>query len=124
MMDINYTGTFLCAQGFAREYIARHPGEAPSASNPRNGENEDGIPGVEPATALAAEGAASIVMVGSMSARVANFKVDCTAYNPSKAAVCQLARSLAQEWGIKGIRVNVRSLSPLSHLPQITADML
>jgi NAD(P)-dependent dehydrogenase (short-subunit alcohol dehydrogenase family) len=34
----------------------------------------------------------------------------CTAYNTSKAAVHQMCRSVAQEWGAHGIRVN--TLSP------------
>lgn len=34
----------------------------------------------------------------------------CTAYNTSKAAVQQMGRSLAQEWGQYGIRIN--TLSP------------
>lgn len=34
----------------------------------------------------------------------------CTAYNTSKGAVHQMCRSLAQEWGQYGIRIN--TLSP------------
>lgn len=33
----------------------------------------------------------------------------CAAYNSSKAAVIQLARNLAAEWGVHGIRVNTIS---------------
>jgi NAD(P)-dependent dehydrogenase (short-subunit alcohol dehydrogenase family) len=36
--------------------------------------------------------------------------LSCTAYNTSKAAVQQMCRSVAQEWGKFGIRVN--TLSP------------
>lgn len=36
--------------------------------------------------------------------------LSCTAYNSSKAAVQQMCRSVAQEWGQYGIRVN--TLSP------------
>lgn len=68
----------------------------------------------------------SIVLVASMSGQIANRAssdqssgltftdnlqgLHCTAYNSSKAAVQQMCRSLAQEWGPHGIRVN--TLSP------------
>ncbi|KAJ9149328.1 NADP-dependent mannitol dehydrogenase [Pleurostoma richardsiae] len=52
----------------------------------------------------------SIVLIGSMSGQIANRGLTCTAYNSSKAAVQQMCRSLAQEWGQYGIRVN--TLSP------------
>lgn len=55
----------------------------------------------------------SIVMVASMSAHVCNKGVETAAYNSSKAAVVQLARSLAAEWGSLAncplIRVNTIS---------------
>ncbi|KAM6536119.1 hypothetical protein FALCPG4_005637 [Fusarium falciforme] len=52
----------------------------------------------------------SIVIIASMSGNIANRGLSCTAYNSSKAAVQQMARSVAQEWGQLGIRVN--TLSP------------
>jgi NAD(P)-dependent dehydrogenase (short-subunit alcohol dehydrogenase family) len=52
----------------------------------------------------------SIVLIASMSGQVANRGLTCTAYNSSKSAVQQMCRSLAQEWGQFGIRVN--TLSP------------
>ncbi|KAI4924378.1 uncharacterized protein J4E92_007459 [Alternaria infectoria] len=52
----------------------------------------------------------SIVLIASMSGQVANRGLTCTAYNASKSAVHQMCRSLAQEWGQYGIRVN--TLSP------------
>lgn len=52
----------------------------------------------------------SIVLIASMSGQIANRGLMCSAYNTSKAAVQQMARSLAQEWGVNGIRVN--TLSP------------
>ncbi|KXT14315.1 hypothetical protein AC579_8409 [Pseudocercospora musae] len=55
----------------------------------------------------------SIVMFASMSATNVNKGVDTCAYNTSKSAVLQLARSLAAEWGNDGehppIRVNTIS---------------
>jgi NAD(P)-dependent dehydrogenase (short-subunit alcohol dehydrogenase family) len=52
----------------------------------------------------------AIAFIASMSGTVANRDLLCCAYNSSKAAVLQLARNLATEWGQYGIRVN--TLSP------------
>jgi NAD(P)-dependent dehydrogenase (short-subunit alcohol dehydrogenase family) len=52
----------------------------------------------------------SIVLIASMSGSIANRGLACTAYNTSKSAVLQMARSMAQEVGQHGIRVN--TLSP------------
>lgn len=52
----------------------------------------------------------SILLVASMSGLVANKGMASPIYNSSKAAVIQLSRSLAMEWGRHGIRVN--SLCP------------
>lgn len=51
----------------------------------------------------------SMAFIASMSATVANRGLPCSAYNSSKAAVVQLARNLAAEWGQEGIRVNTIS---------------
>ncbi|RDW89733.1 putative sorbitol utilization protein SOU2-1 [Coleophoma cylindrospora] len=51
----------------------------------------------------------SIVMIASMSGTIANRGLICPAYNASKAAVIQLGRNLASEWGMYGIRVNTIS---------------
>ncbi|OQE47020.1 hypothetical protein PENCOP_c001G04990 [Penicillium coprophilum] len=51
----------------------------------------------------------SIAMIASMSGTVANRGLICPAYNASKAAVLQLARNLASEWGTYNIRVNTIS---------------
>ncbi|VBB71683.1 Putative D-arabinitol 2-dehydrogenase [ribulose-forming] [Podospora comata] len=63
----------------------------------------------------------SLVLVGSMSGTVANRGLICPAYNASKAAVLQLARNLAAEWGEHGIRVN--SLSPGYIVTAMTAGL-
>ncbi|GAB1310226.1 Hydroxynaphthalene reductase-like protein Arp2 [Madurella fahalii] len=63
----------------------------------------------------------SMVLIGSMSGTVANRGLICPAYNASKAAVLQLARNLAAEWGEHGIRVN--SLSPGYIVTAMTASL-
>ncbi|KAF4472656.1 D-arabinitol 2-dehydrogenase [Fusarium albosuccineum] len=52
----------------------------------------------------------SILLIASMSGTIANKGMIAPVYNPSKAAVVQLGRNLASEWGEYGIRVN--TLSP------------
>ncbi|KAL4925458.1 putative short chain dehydrogenase/oxidoreductase [Aspergillus undulatus] len=52
----------------------------------------------------------SILLVASMSGYIANKGMTSPVYNSSKAAVVQLGRNLAMEWGRHGIRVN--SLCP------------
>lgn len=51
----------------------------------------------------------TMALVASMSGYAANRGLPCAAYNSSKAAVHQLGRSLAAEWGQHGIRVNTFS---------------
>lgn len=51
----------------------------------------------------------SLVLIASMSGTVANRGLICPVYNASKAAVIQLGRNLAMEWGANGIRVNTIS---------------
>jgi NAD(P)-dependent dehydrogenase (short-subunit alcohol dehydrogenase family) len=55
---------------------------------------------------MLAQGAGSIVNVGSMSGLIVNRPQPQSYYNASKAAVHQLTRSLAAEWGSRGVRVN------------------
>ncbi|KAL2023600.1 hypothetical protein VTK56DRAFT_1757 [Thermocarpiscus australiensis] len=63
----------------------------------------------------------SMVLIGSMSGTVANRGLICPVYNASKAAVLQLARNLAAEWGEHGIRVN--TLSPGYIVTAMTAGL-
>lgn len=51
-------------------------------------------------------GSGSVVNIGSMSGVIVNKPQPQAFYNASKAAVHQLTRSLAAEWGRRGVRVN------------------
>ncbi|RZJ80915.1 MAG: SDR family oxidoreductase [Brevundimonas sp.] len=55
---------------------------------------------------MLAQGSGSIVNVGSMSGFIVNRPQGQSHYNASKAAVHHLTKSLAAEWGAKGVRVN------------------
>jgi len=55
---------------------------------------------------MLAQGSGSIVNVGSMSGFIVNRPQGQAHYNASKAAVHHLTRSLAAEWGGRGVRVN------------------
>ena len=63
----------------------------------------------------------SILLVASMSGLIANKGMTSPVYNSSKAAVIQLARSLAMEWGRYGVRVN--SLCPGHILTPMVEDV-
>ncbi|EXJ91706.1 hypothetical protein A1O3_00256 [Capronia epimyces CBS 606.96] len=58
--------------------------------------------------------AGSILLVASMSGLVANRRLTSSVYNSSKAAVCQLSRSLAMEWAkiVNGKPIRVNALCP------------
>ena len=55
---------------------------------------------------MLAHGSGSIVNVGSMSGFIVNRPQGQSHYNASKAAVHHLTKSLAAEWGARGVRVN------------------
>ena len=55
---------------------------------------------------MLAQGTGSIVNIGSMSGVIVNKPQPQSFYNASKAAVHQLTKSLAAEWGKRGVRVN------------------
>lgn len=93
VVDVNLTGTFMCAQAFGKEYLRRHPHEGGAVDKVED--------------SLAPSKGASIVMTASMSGSIANQYIECVAYNASKAGVVQLGKNLAMEWGKGGIRVNV-----------------
>jgi len=56
--------------------------------------------------AMLEQGRGAIVNIGSMSGVIVNKPQPQAFYNASKAAVHQLTRSLAAEWGARGVRVN------------------
>ncbi|WVR03419.1 hypothetical protein IAU60_000410 [Kwoniella sp. DSM 27419] len=100
IMNVNLTGSFLCAQAFAKEWMARNP-QADGSAGGRG---------------------ASIAMTGSMSGHIANFGLEILPYCASKAAVNQMAKNMALEWSHKGIRVN--TLSPGYIRTALTAAQL
>ena len=55
---------------------------------------------------MLAEGRGAIVNIGSMSGIIVNKPQPQSYYNASKAAVHHLTKSLAAEWGARGVRVN------------------
>ncbi len=55
---------------------------------------------------MLAAGRGSIINIGSMSGVIVNRPQPQASYNASKAAVHQLTKSLAAEWGARGVRVN------------------
>ena len=55
---------------------------------------------------MLAAGRGSIVTIGSMSGLIVNKPQAQSYYNASKAAVHHLTKSLAAEWGARGVRVN------------------
>lgn len=55
---------------------------------------------------MLAKGSGAIVNVGSMSGFIVNRPQGQAHYNASKAAVHHLTKSLAAEWGARGVRVN------------------
>ena len=55
---------------------------------------------------MRAHGKGSIVNIGSMSGFIVNKPQPQSFYNASKAAVHHLTKSLAAEWGTRGVRVN------------------
>ncbi|KAJ7060903.1 hypothetical protein C8F01DRAFT_1220069 [Mycena amicta] len=64
----------------------------------------------------------SIILIASMSGTITNPNQHWVAYNSSKAAVAQMARSMACELAPKGIRVN--SISPGYIFTNMTRDFL
>lgn len=56
--------------------------------------------------AMLEQGSGSIVNIGSMSGLIVNKPQPQAFYNASKAAVHHLTKSLAAEWGERGVRVN------------------
>jgi len=82
VIAVNLTGTYLCAQAEAQQFLRQDP--------PETGRTEG-----------------KIINIASMSATISN----CNAsYNSSKAGVVQMTRMLAAEWG--RFNINVNCISP------------
>lgn len=75
-LDVNTTGSFICAQAVAKQI--KNQGT----------------------------GGGSITLTASISAHRVNYPQPQVAYNVSKAAIVALKSSLAAEWAVYGIRVN------------------
>jgi len=60
----------------------------------------------------------SIVNIGSMSGFIVNKPQEQCYYNASKAAVHHLTKSLAAEWGARGVRVNAVAPTYITTPPQ------
>lgn len=75
------------------------------------------------AIAMLRNGGGRIVNIASMSASIINKGLTQANYNSSKAAVKHLTKSLAAEWGTRGIRVNSVSpgvtLTPMNDRPDM-----
>ncbi|WP_160134724.1 SDR family NAD(P)-dependent oxidoreductase [Halococcus salsus] len=67
-------------------------------------------------------GSGTIVNISSMSGLVANHPQPQIAYNASKAGVIMVTRSLASEWGDRGVRVN--SIAPGYMKTDLVEDVL
>ncbi|KAL2799724.1 hypothetical protein BJX66DRAFT_351847 [Aspergillus keveii] len=85
ILDINTTGSFICAQAAARQMVEQ-------------GKATEG-PG----------GGGSITFIASISAHRVNYPQPQAAYNVSKAALLMLKSCLAAEWARYGIRTNTVS---------------
>ncbi len=82
VMGVNLTGAWLCAQAEAQQFLRQDP--------PETGKTEG-----------------KIINTASMSATISNCNA---AYNASKAAVVQMTRMLAAQWG--RFNINVNCISP------------
>jgi gluconate 5-dehydrogenase len=74
----------------------------------------DGASAQASAERIRARGAGSIVNICSIHGHVGSYVHKAAAYNASKAAIINLTRSLALEWGERGVRVNGISPGPLA----------
>ena len=101
VIDVNQTGSFLCAQAAAKYMIA--------TSSNALAEHPELAAGVRNSTRLGSSvgrTGSSILFISSISGHSVNYPQPQAAYNVSKAGVGHLTRCLAAEWAVHGIRVN------------------
>ncbi|KIH91396.1 hypothetical protein SPBR_01711 [Sporothrix brasiliensis 5110] len=98
---VNVDGTYLFATAVARHLQSRQEQQRASAAS--------ADASASAIAELATTPPASMVLIGSMSGAIVNVPQPQAPYNASKAAVRQLAASLAVEWAPSGIRVNCLS---------------
>ena len=114
-IDVNLTGSFLCAQAAARHMVVQNEKRRPEierAASPASrlaGAASDAVQG---GSMMRHNGIPSyaILFTSSISAHATNYPQPQSAYNASKTALQSLTKSLAAEWCVHGIRVN--SVSP------------
>lgn len=96
MFEVNVTGVFMTAQAVAKQMIKHGNGGSMAFIASMSGTVANRVGG------LIFEDCGHFVDDSSQG-------LICAAYNSSKAAVLQLSRNLASEWGQHGIRVNTIS---------------
>ncbi|MEA2957460.1 MAG: hypothetical protein QOJ58_2960, partial [Alphaproteobacteria bacterium] len=84
VVDVNLNGTFWCCRAFGKHMLAGKSGSIVNIGSMSG----------------------FIVNIGSMSGFIVNKPQEQCYYNASKAAVHHLTKSLAAEWGSRGVRVN------------------
>ncbi|KAL3484398.1 oxidoreductase [Aspergillus germanicus] len=89
ILDINTTGSFICAQAAAKQMVE----QGKTIEGPGGGSGSS----------------SSITFIASISAHRVNYPQPQAAYNVSKAALLMLKSCLAAEWAQYGIRTNTVS---------------
>ncbi|KAL2837559.1 oxidoreductase [Aspergillus pseudoustus] len=99
ILDINTTGSFICAQAAAREMVKQQ----------QSSTDDNDARGSDSSSSSSSGGGCSITFIASISAHRVNYPQPQAAYNVSKAALLMLKSCLAAEWARYGIRTNTIS---------------